>query len=81
VQVIPFEAGAHPAMESNFSILDFEQSLVSDIVYVEGLVGNIYLERPTDLERYRKIFSHLSTTALNTPDSISLLTRISASYA
>jgi transcriptional regulator with XRE-family HTH domain len=81
VQVIPFEAGAHPAMESNFSILDFEQPLVSDIVYVEGLVGNIYLERPTDLERYRKIFSHLSTTALNTPDSISLLTRISASYA
>jgi transcriptional regulator with XRE-family HTH domain len=81
VQVISFETGAHPAMESVFSILNFEQPLVSDIVYVEGLVGNIYLERPTDLERYRTIFSHLRTIALNPSDSISLLTRIAASYA
>jgi transcriptional regulator with XRE-family HTH domain len=81
VQVISFEAGAHPAMESVFSILNFEQPLVSDIVYVEGLVGNIYLERSADMERYRKIFSHLRTIALNPSDSISLLTRISASYA
>ena len=28
---------------------------MSDIVYAEGLVGNIYLERPADLERYRTI--------------------------
>jgi transcriptional regulator with XRE-family HTH domain len=81
VQVISFETGAHPAMESVFSILNFEQPLVSDIVYVEGLVGNIYLERPTDLERYRTIFSHLRTIALNPSDSISLLTRIATSYS
>jgi len=74
VQVVSFEAGAHPAMESVFSILNFEQPLVPDIVYVEGLVGNIYLERPADLERYRRIFSHLSTIALNPAESISLLT-------
>ena len=81
VQVISFDTGAHPAMESIFSILNFEQPLVSDIVYVQGLVGNIYLERPADLDRYRKIFSHLQTIALTPSDSISLLTKISASYA
>jgi transcriptional regulator with XRE-family HTH domain len=80
MQVISFEAGAHPAMESNFSILSFEQPFVSDIVYVQGLVGNIYLERPQDLDRYRQIFSHLRTTALNSADSISLVNKISASY-
>jgi transcriptional regulator with XRE-family HTH domain len=80
VQVISFETGAHPAMESIFSILDFEQPLVSDIAYVEGLVGNLYLERPTDLERYRKIFSHLRTIALNPSDSILLITRTATSY-
>ncbi len=45
IQIISFDAGAHPAMESVFSILNFEQPIVSDIVYVQGLVGNIYLER------------------------------------
>jgi transcriptional regulator with XRE-family HTH domain len=80
VQVIPFENGAHPAMESNFCILNFEQSLVSDLVYVEGLVGNVYLERSTDIERYRRIFSHLQAIALNPSDSISLIARLSTSF-
>jgi transcriptional regulator with XRE-family HTH domain len=80
LQIIPSEAGAHPAMESVFSILEFETPLVSDIVYVEGLVGNIYLERPADLERYQQIYSHLGTIALNSEDSIDLLNKASASY-
>jgi transcriptional regulator with XRE-family HTH domain len=80
VQVIPFEAGAHPAMESDFNILTLDQPLVSDVVYVEGLIGNVYLERPPDVERYRQIFSRLRTIALNEPDSISLIKRLAASY-
>jgi transcriptional regulator with XRE-family HTH domain len=80
LQIIPSEAGAHPAMESVFSILEFEMPLVSDIVYVEGLVGNIYLERLADLERYRRIFSHLRTIALSPSDSIDLVNKISTSY-
>jgi transcriptional regulator with XRE-family HTH domain len=81
IQVIPFDAGAHPAMDSVFNILGFEKPLISDIVYVEGLVGNIYLERPTDLERYRKIFSFLQSLALNVSDSVTLIGRLTASYA
>ena len=38
LQVIPFGAGAHPAMESTFNILDFHEPTPS-VVYVEGLVG------------------------------------------
>jgi transcriptional regulator with XRE-family HTH domain len=81
IQVIPFDAGAHPAMDSVFNILGFEKPLISDIVYVEGLVGNIYLERPADLERYRKIFSFLESLALNVSDSVTLIGRLTASYA
>ena len=80
LQVIPSEAGAHPAMESIFTILGFPTPLVSDIVYVEGLVGNIYLERPAELERYRLVFSHLRTIALTPADSNELIVKISASY-
>jgi len=80
LQVIPSEAAAHPAMESIFTILEFPTPLVSDIVYVEGLVGNIYLERPAELERYRLVFSHLRTIALTPADSNELIVKISASY-
>lgn len=73
VQIIPFGAGAHPAMESIFTVLSFEQSTVHDLVYVEGLVGNIYLERPPDLHRYRTIFERLCGIALDAGQTQSLL--------
>lgn len=81
VQIIPSEAGAHPAMESVFNILGFGQPIISDTVYVEGLVGNIYLERPADLDRYKRIFEHLRAIALNGPDSVTLISRLVATYA
>jgi len=80
MQVIPFETGAHPAMESVFSILNFDQPLVSDTIYVEGLVGNIYLDRPPDVERYRIIFAHLRSMALSPEESLPLISIIAASY-
>src|SRR5262249_44585812 len=45
VQVIPFSSGAHAGMDSVFTILTFADSVAS-VVYVEGLIGSIYLERP-----------------------------------
>ncbi|HEY0934637.1 MAG TPA: helix-turn-helix transcriptional regulator, partial [Trebonia sp.] len=36
VQILPFEIGAHPALESNFIILEFGGQVAS-MVYVEGL--------------------------------------------
>jgi transcriptional regulator with XRE-family HTH domain len=80
VLVIPFEVGAHPAMESDFCILNFDQPLVSDVVYIEGLVGNIYLEKPADIERYHQVFSRLRALAWNQHDSNSLINRIAESY-
>jgi transcriptional regulator with XRE-family HTH domain len=80
VQVISCEVGAHPAMESVFTILGFGQPLVSDTVYVEGLVGNIYRERPADLDRYKRIFEHLQTIALDGPDSVAKIGRIAARF-
>ena len=47
--------------ESVFFILEFQAPLVSYVVYAEGLVGNIHLERRAGLERYRRVFSRLRT--------------------
>jgi hypothetical protein len=79
IQVLPYEVGAHPALESDFIILAFEGDTQS-IVYVEGLVGQVYLDRPPDLERYHKVFERLCTMASSPKDSISLLTKIRDTY-
>ena len=78
-RVIPYSAGAHPAMGSNFNILEFAGA-VPTVVYVEGLVGWIYVERPQDVARYRQVFEHLRTVALTPQESGTLLQKISAKH-
>jgi transcriptional regulator with XRE-family HTH domain len=78
-RVIPYSAGAHPAMDSTFNILEFSGS-VSSVVYVEGLVGWIYVERPQDVNRYQQVFEHLRTVALTPQESSSLLLRVGSEY-
>jgi transcriptional regulator with XRE-family HTH domain len=79
IQVIAYSAGAHPAMDSTFNILEFTGS-VSSVVYVEGLVGWIYVERPPDVDRYQQVFEHLRAVASSPRESIELIARVGAGY-
>ena len=79
IQVIPYKVGAHPAMDSTFTILDFTDPVPS-VVYVEGLVGHIYLERPQDLARYEYVFDRLKNMALSPQDSAELIAKVGANY-
>lgn len=80
VQVLPYSAGAHPALDSTFNVLSFVPP-VSEVVYVEGLVGQIYLERPHDVMRYKQVFDQLCAMSLNPQDSIDLMAKMSRMYA
>lgn len=80
VQILPFKAGAHPALDSTFNILEFDGPL-DDVVYVEGLQGYLYLERRDEVDRYRRVFARLSEMALNEAESIDFLKDLSDSYA
>ena len=77
IQVIPFTLGAHPGVESNFNILEMP-SPTPGVVFVEGLVGSIYLERSEELARYRQIFERLQAIALSPKDTIALIAKIRA---
>ncbi len=79
VQVLPFELGSHPALESNFTILDLPDQ-TPDVVFVEGLIGSTYLERAEDLKRYREIFCRLQSIALNPQDTAELVAKLMRSY-
>lgn len=82
VQILPYTVGAHPAMESDFTVLKFAtpETSVPSVVYVEGLAGQIYLDRPEDADRYLQVFAHLRKIALNPKDSIDLLMKSRNAY-
>ena len=80
VQVIANAAGAHPAPGSMFNILEFSAA-VPDVVYVEGLAGWIYIERPEDVSRYGRVFGRLSAMSENPFKSIDLVTKVRDGYA
>ena len=69
IQVIPYEVGAYAAIDSNFDYLEFGSYALPDLVFVEGLVSHLYLERPDDLNRYREALEYLRDEALNPRDS------------
>jgi transcriptional regulator with XRE-family HTH domain len=79
IQVIPYSAGAHPAMDSTFTILEFTEPVPS-VVYVEGLVGWIYMDRTQDIKRYEQVFERLKYQALSPKESIELIAKVSANY-
>jgi transcriptional regulator with XRE-family HTH domain len=80
LQVVPFSFGAHSGTESNFDMLEFSDEMrQGPVVYVEGLVGNNYHERPADIRRYREAIDSLRDAALGPRDSAALIASIRAS--
>ncbi len=79
LQVIPFSVGAHPAMDDLFTILKFGNSAPS-VVYVEGLMGWLYLEREHEVARYEQVFEHLCGIALSPRETIDLVSEVGARY-
>jgi transcriptional regulator with XRE-family HTH domain len=79
LQVLPFDAGTHPALESNFNIVELPGP-TADVVFVEGLSGSTYLERDVDLDLYRKVMARLQSLALSSADTIELVKEVLRSY-
>lgn len=73
VQVIDYDAGSHPGLTSNFAIVEIESSAASSIVFVEGNVGDFYLEGNADLKRFRRIFDQLRSIALSPQKSLDFI--------
>jgi transcriptional regulator with XRE-family HTH domain len=79
VRILPFELGAHPALEANFTILELPDP-TPGVVFVEGMIGSTYLDRPDDLKRYRDVFRKLQSIALSPKDSSDLIAKLLRSY-
>ncbi|MGW4366065.1 helix-turn-helix domain-containing protein [Nocardia takedensis] len=86
VRVVPFEARAYAGLRAGpFVILDFPRHpnprlTEPPIVYVQGLTGDLYLEKPDDVARYRQIYTAIEHSALDEPRTRALLHRIAGEY-
>jgi transcriptional regulator with XRE-family HTH domain len=82
VQVVPFETGAHVAQDSNFILFEFEEkSSLSPVIFVEGLTGNQYLEKPAEIVHYREAIDNLRDAALTPRDSVQRVVAMQEIYA
>lgn len=76
VQVIPNAVGAHPGMSGSFMILEFPDSGVGDVVYIDSMAGALYLEKDVDVRRYSVMFDNLRAQGLSPADSVALMTTL-----
>ena len=64
IQVLPFTAGAHPAMLGSFTVMQFPDPADPAVVYLEAQTGALYLEKPDDVRRYSLMIDYLRAQAL-----------------
>ncbi|WP_019631143.1 helix-turn-helix domain-containing protein [Actinomadura atramentaria] len=70
LQVIPFDAGAHPGLVGSFTLMRFPEHVGPEAVYIESQAGDVFLEEEEDIARYRVVFEHLRAVALSPAASI-----------
>lgn len=64
LQIIPFSTGRYPGMYGPFYIFRFPHEELQDIVYVENLVGAVYLDEYDDVTAFQQVLDRMSTQAL-----------------
>jgi len=81
IHVLPFSAGFHAGMDGEFVIIDFPEPEDEPFVYEEGLAGDVYLEAPEELERYRLAFDHALDATLEPASSRQMMAQTAKEIA
>jgi hypothetical protein len=64
LRVLPWDAGAHAAMAGGFVVLGFPDVEDPDVVYVEAQTGGRYLEKPSEVREYERIYERVFKVAV-----------------
>lgn len=79
VQVLPFEAGAHSAMEGSLKLMDFEDA--PPLVYFEGVGTGRLEDDPAIVKHQRFTYQLLTAYALSPQNSLALIDAMAQDYA
>jgi len=80
VRVVPYEAGALPNANNKFIILSFGVLSLPDVVFFEGLTGDLYIERKDDTDIYNAAFRALQRLAASPEETRGIITSIMRSF-
>ncbi|MFF5260446.1 helix-turn-helix domain-containing protein [Actinomadura viridis] len=73
IQVLPFNIGAHAGLDGRFTILSFPDPADPDIAYVEGTMGDVYLESAEAIATHGDRFARIAAASLSPEDSAHLI--------
>ncbi len=73
IQVLPFTAGAVAGQDGEFVILSFPDPEDPPVAYVEGLMGDIYLESGEELDRFNLAWTNLVKQARGPEESADMI--------
>ncbi len=73
LRVVPYSAGAYPAMSCPFTWLSFPHRQHNDVVYTETFLRAEYVETHTQVAQVAERFSALRSLALGNGDSLELI--------
>lgn len=76
VQIVPFSVGGHSAAGGPFAILRFAEPELSDVVYLEQLTSALYLEKPSEVDRYLEVMERLCVQAETAAETVQLLQKM-----
>lgn len=76
LQIMPFSAGVRVAAGGAFSILQFPDQDLSNVVYIEHLTSALYLDKLEDLDQYAAAMDALCVTAPEPKRTHDILQRI-----
>ncbi|MFD7388002.1 Scr1 family TA system antitoxin-like transcriptional regulator [Streptomyces sp. NPDC059852] len=79
VQVLPFEAGAHAAMQGALKLMDFADA--PPLVYFEGIGTGRLEDDPATVRRRRHTYDLLAACALSPRKSLALIEAMAQDYA
>ncbi|WP_087096026.1 helix-turn-helix transcriptional regulator [Nocardiopsis sp. JB363] len=74
--VLPFTAGAHPATEGTFIVMDFPDIRDSSIAYLENPATSLYLEECDQIRMFNDMFGNAQGCSLTPVQSLSFIERI-----
>jgi len=77
IQVVPLKNNNHPALTS-FRILNFSETDLREIVYIEQLTSAQYLEGTQQVEAYKRVMNQLTRQALMPSETSSFLRQLLA---
>jgi hypothetical protein len=73
IRVLPFSAGARPALGRNFTILSFPDDADPDVIFAESVTYFVLEDETTEVEKFRAAYNQLWDTALDESRSARLI--------